>query len=183
MIKVGGRTPGEKKFSAKFRRKSRPHPLKFLVRTPWNFLSARLGIFCPHPLGFPSFASCGEPYIYGTPALEFPDLIKIMVHGGAECDPDKRTWGAAEGTPKSCLYSMTPDKDYIIDFLGGEFTEDVVVAGGFSGHGFKMAPVVGRMLVDLAIGGAAAAVQRDEEFKHFKVGRFEGNPGGNVKTF
>ncbi|KAF5785110.1 putative FAD dependent oxidoreductase, FAD/NAD(P)-binding domain superfamily [Helianthus annuus] len=133
--------------------------------------------------GFPSFASCGEPYIYGTPALEFPDLIKIMVHGGAECDPDKRTWGAAEGTPKSCLYSMTPDKDYIIDFLGGEFTEDVVVAGGFSGHGFKMAPVVGRMLVDLAIGGAAAAVQRDEEFKHFKVGRFEGNPGGNVKTF
>ncbi|KAJ0512704.1 putative FAD dependent oxidoreductase, FAD/NAD(P)-binding domain superfamily [Helianthus annuus] len=160
--------------------------------------------------GFPTFSSYGKPSIYGTPALEFPDMIKILVHGGAECDPDKRTWGDAEGTPKvvgylkewiksrfgdrinwedgpvmtqSCLYSMTPDKDYIIDFLGGEFNEDVVVAGGFSGHGFKMAPVVGRMLVDLAIGGVAAAVQRDEEFKHFKVGRFEGNPGGNVKTF
>ncbi|KAJ0742637.1 putative FAD dependent oxidoreductase, FAD/NAD(P)-binding domain superfamily [Helianthus annuus] len=159
---------------------------------------------------FPTFSSYGKPSIYGTPALEFPDLIKILVHGGAECDPDKRTRGDAEGTPKvvgylkewiksrfgdrinwedgpvmtqSCLYSMTPDKDYIIDFLGGEFNEDVVVAGGFSGHGFKMAPVVGRMLVDLAIGGAATAVQRDEEFKHFKVGRFEGNPGGNVKTF
>ncbi|MFS7913974.1 putative FAD dependent oxidoreductase, FAD/NAD(P)-binding domain superfamily [Helianthus anomalus] len=125
-------------------------------------------------------------------------------------DINKRTWGVAEGTPKvvgylkewiklrfgdrinwedgpvmtqSCLYSMTPDKDYIIDFLGGEFNEDVVVDCGFSGHGFKMAPVVGWMLVELAIGGAAAAVQRDEEFKHFKVGRFEGNPGGNVKTF
>ncbi|KAF5785109.1 putative FAD dependent oxidoreductase, FAD/NAD(P)-binding domain superfamily [Helianthus annuus] len=164
--------------------------------------------------GFPSFASCGEPYIYGTPALEFPDLIKIAIHGGRGCDPDKRTWGAAvggaEGTAKlvgylkewiksrfgdrinwedgpvmtqSCLYSITPDEDYIIDFLGGEFNEDVVVAGGFSGHGFKMAPVVGQILVDLAIGGTTAAAQRAEEIKHFKVGRFEGNPGGNVKHF
>ncbi|KAI3760078.1 hypothetical protein L1987_50468 [Smallanthus sonchifolius] len=164
--------------------------------------------------GCPSFASYGEPYIYGTPALEFPDLIKIAVHGGRECDPDKRTWGAAvagtegismavgclkewikstfgeridwEDGPvmsQSCLYSLTPDEDYIIDFLGGKFNEDVVVAGGFSGHGFKMAPVVGRILVDLASGGKAAAVQLDEEIKHFKLGRFERNPRGNVKGF
>ncbi|KAF5823890.1 hypothetical protein HanXRQr2_Chr01g0043181 [Helianthus annuus] len=38
-----GAPPGKKKFSVKFRQKSRPHPLKFSVRTPWNF-------FCPHPL-------------------------------------------------------------------------------------------------------------------------------------
>ncbi|KAD6120153.1 hypothetical protein R6Q59_026173 [Mikania micrantha] len=162
--------------------------------------------------GFPSFASYGEPYIYGTPALEFPDLIKIAVHGGRECDPDKRTWGGsdAEGTAtvvgylkewikvtfgdricwedgpvmsQSCLYSMTPDEDYIIDFLGGKFGEDVVVAGGFSGHGFKMAPVVGRILVDLAVGGTAAAAELEEEIKHFRLGRFEGNPRGNVKDF
>nr|XP_043636424.1 probable sarcosine oxidase [Erigeron canadensis] len=164
--------------------------------------------------GFPSFASYGEPYIYGTPALEFPDLIKVGVHGGRECDPDKRTWGAvtagSEGTGKvigylkewiksrfgdrvnwedgpvmaqSCLYSMTPDEDYIIDFLGGGFGENVVVAGGFSGHGFKMAPLIGKILADLAISGKAAAERRSEEIKHFKLGRFDDNPKGNVKEF
>nr|GEU56299.1 probable sarcosine oxidase [Tanacetum cinerariifolium] len=153
--------------------------------------------------GFPAFASYGEPCVYGTPALEFPDLIKVAVCGGRECDPDSRTWGPAEMVverlkgwlkvtfgdrvkwedgpvmSQSCLLSMTPDKDYVIDFLGGGFGEDVVVAGGFSGHGFKMAPVVGRILVDMVVGGKAAAVKRDEEIKWFKIGRFEGNPRGN----
>ena len=157
--------------------------------------------------GFPTFAIYAEPYIYGTPAFEFPNLIKVAVHGGRECDPDSRTWRPAkmvveylkewlkltfgdrvkwEDGPvmsQSCLYSMTPDEDYVIDFLGGRFGEDVVVAGGFSGHGFKMAPVVGRILVDLVVGGKAAAVEMDEEIKWFKIGRFEGNPRGNMKHF
>ncbi|MFS7999757.1 hypothetical protein Hanom_Chr12g01170271 [Helianthus anomalus] len=48
----GGRAhPREKKISAKFRRKSCPHPLEFFVCTPWNFPSAPLGIFRLHPLG------------------------------------------------------------------------------------------------------------------------------------
>ncbi|KAF5808042.1 hypothetical protein HanXRQr2_Chr04g0140911 [Helianthus annuus] len=34
--------PSGKKNSAKFRRKSRPHPLEFFVRTPWNFPSVPL---------------------------------------------------------------------------------------------------------------------------------------------
>ncbi|MFS7989161.1 hypothetical protein Hanom_Chr14g01273361 [Helianthus anomalus] len=50
-LRWAGAPPGKKKFSAKFCRKSRPHPLKFFVRTPWNFLSAPNGIFRPHPLG------------------------------------------------------------------------------------------------------------------------------------
>ncbi|MFS8034137.1 hypothetical protein Hanom_Chr17g01577691 [Helianthus anomalus] len=40
--KVGGRTPGENKFNVKFRRKSRPHPLEFFVRTHWNFSTTPL---------------------------------------------------------------------------------------------------------------------------------------------
>jgi hypothetical protein len=39
----------------------------------------------------------------------------------------------------SCMYSMTLDEDFVIDFLGGEFGQDVVVGG----HGFKMGPTVG----------------------------------------
>jgi sarcosine oxidase len=32
----------------------------------------------------------------------------------------------------------------------------VVIAGGFSGHGFKFAPAIGRLLADLALGDAEA---------------------------
>ena len=65
----------------------------------------------------------------------------------------------------------------MIDFLGGEFGKDVVVGGGFSGHGFKMSPVVGRILADLVLSGEAKGV----ELKHFRIGRFEENPKGNFK--
>ncbi|OUZ99203.1 FAD dependent oxidoreductase [Macleaya cordata] len=151
--------------------------------------------------GFPTFASYGEPYIYGTPSLEYPGLIKIAVHGGYPCDPDNRTWvptllgnsmsswiegrfaGQIESVDpvitQSCMYSMTPDGDFLIDFLGGEFGKDVVVAGGFSGHGFKMGPVVGRILADMVLNGEAKGV----ELKYFRLDRFEENPRGNVKEY
>lgn len=154
--------------------------------------------------GFPTFASYGEPYIYGTPSLEFPGLIKIALHCGRPCDPENRTWTTVPGTldalkewikgrfgdlvdssngplmTQSCLYSMTPDEDFVIDFLEGEFDKDVVVAGGFSGHGFKMAPIVGRILADLIINGEANGV----ELKHFQIRRFGGGKcKGNIKDF
>ncbi|KAF8400220.1 hypothetical protein HHK36_013517 [Tetracentron sinense] len=149
--------------------------------------------------GFPTFSSYGEPHIYGTPSLEYPGLIKIAVDGGNPCDPDKRTWvstllessvtqwiegrfsGRIDSTQpvftQSCMYSMTPDSDYVIDFLGGEFGKDVVIAGGFSGHGFKMGPEVGRIVADLVLNGDAMGV----ELRHFKLRRFEENPKGNMK--
>ncbi|KAL0312220.1 UNVERIFIED_CONTAM: putative sarcosine oxidase [Sesamum radiatum] len=80
---------------------------------------------------------------------------------------------------QSCMYSMTPDEDYVIDFLGGEFGEDAVVCGGFSGHGFKMGPVVGRIAAELVESGRAAGV----ELRHFRIGRFAGKCKGNVKDF
>ncbi|MFS7982300.1 hypothetical protein Hanom_Chr10g00961171 [Helianthus anomalus] len=43
-----GAPPG-KKISAKFRRKSHPHPLEFFVRTPWNFSTAPLKFFVRTP--------------------------------------------------------------------------------------------------------------------------------------
>ncbi|XP_027182919.1 probable sarcosine oxidase [Coffea eugenioides] len=152
--------------------------------------------------GFPTFSSYGEAHIFGTPSLEFPALLKILVDGGHPCDPDKRTWSASPDTlsatkewiqskfgglvdssepvlTQSCMYSMTPDKDYVIDYLDGEFGKDVVVAGGFSGHGFKMAPIIGRILADLAIDMQA----KDVDMKHFNIKRFEGNSEGNHEDF
>ena len=74
---------------------------------------------------------------------------------------------------------MTPNEDFAIDFLGGEFGKDVVVKGGFSGHGFKMSPMVGRILACLVLTREAKGV----ELKHFRIGRFEENPKGNFKEF
>ena len=50
-----------------------------------------------------------------------------------------------------CLYAMTEDGHFVIDRLPGN--EHVFVAGGGSGHGFKMGPAVGRLVADLVEGG------------------------------
>jgi sarcosine oxidase len=51
-----------------------------------------------------------------------------------------------------CLYANSPDENFIIDKLPG-FEENVSIACGFSGHGFKFVPVVGEILADLATDG------------------------------
>jgi len=53
---------------------------------------------------------------------------------------------------KICLYANSPDENFIIDKLPG-YEENVSIACGFSGHGFKFASVVGEILADLAIEG------------------------------
>lgn len=50
-------------------------------------------------------------------------------------------------TEVSCTYTTSPDCGFVIDRVG-----PVVVGAGFSGHGFKFTPVVGRLLADLADG-------------------------------
>lgn len=52
---------------------------------------------------------------------------------------------------KTCLYVNSPDENFIIDTLSED--EDVVIGVGFSGHGFKFAPVIGEILADLAFEG------------------------------
>ena len=52
---------------------------------------------------------------------------------------------------KTCLYTLTPDGHFIID-RHPQF-EQVLFGAGFSGHGFKFAPLVGEVLADLALEG------------------------------
>ncbi len=54
---------------------------------------------------------------------------------------------------KTCLYTNSPDQNFIIDYLSG-FDKDVVFATGFSGHGFKFVSVIGEILADLAMNGS-----------------------------
>jgi sarcosine oxidase len=75
---------------------------------------------------------------------------------------------AANGTlieARTCLYTMTPDGDFIIDRLPG--AEQIVIASPCSGHGFKFAPAIGDILADLATQGATA-----HDISRFALARF-----------
>jgi glycine/D-amino acid oxidase-like deaminating enzyme len=53
------------------------------------------------------------------------------------------------------LYEMTPDRHPIV---GGTTVAGFYLANGFSGHGFQHAPVVGKLLAELIVDGAASTV-------------------------
>ena len=50
---------------------------------------------------------------------------------------------------KACMYTMTPDENFAIGRDPNH--RSVVIACGFSGHGFKFAPVIGEMVVQLLL--------------------------------
>jgi sarcosine oxidase len=68
----------------------------------------------------------------------------------------------------TCMYTMTPDAHFIIDHHPRR--PNVVIACGFSGHGFKFAPIVGEILADLATGGATR-----HDVALFSARRFHGH--------
>ncbi len=75
---------------------------------------------------------------------------------------------AADGKLRAaatCLYTLSPDHDFIIDTLPG--WPQVVVASPCSGHGFKFAPLIGEILADLATTGATA-----RDISRFRLNRF-----------
>ena len=51
---------------------------------------------------------------------------------------------------ESCIYTMLPDENPVIDFVPG--TDNIIIAVGFSGTGFKLGPVTGNMIADMATG-------------------------------
>lgn len=111
---------------------------------------------------------------YGMGRLEHPAAIKVSDHSGAptirlasraerpdEARAAKTAARVARLIPGAgarldaalCLYTKTPDADFLI----GPHPEApaAVVAGGFSGHGFKFGPALGAMLADLATRGSS----------------------------
>ena len=66
----------------------------------------------------------------------------------------------------TCMYTNTPDEHFIIDRHPAY--RNVVLACGFSGHGFKFCSVVGEILADLALAGETA-----QPIDLFALRRFE----------
>ncbi|AQQ52397.1 N-methyl-L-tryptophan oxidase [Planococcus lenghuensis] len=67
---------------------------------------------------------------------------------------------------QTCIYTNSPDEDFIIDHLPEH--RNIIVACGFSGHGFKFASAVGEILSDLAIRGKTEA-----NIAGFTISRFK----------
>jgi sarcosine oxidase len=64
-----------------------------------------------------------------------------------------------------CMYTNTPDRDFIIDKHPA--SERVLVASACSGHGFKFASAIGEALADLALGEPTRC-----DLSPFAIGRF-----------
>lgn len=62
-----------------------------------------------------------------------------------------RDFGTEPTRSETCVYTMTPDEDFVLERVG-----PVVVCSACSGHGFKFAPLIGEIVADLALGGDAS---------------------------
>ena len=113
---------------------------------------------------------------YGFPMLKDNPGLKIALHApGPPADPDtldRRPQPSDEATVRQflrdvvpdadgpllsiriCMYVNSPDHHFIIDRLPS--SDRVTIACGFSGHGFKFAPVIGDALADLALNGGTS---------------------------
>ena len=140
--------------------------------------------FAPRDTGlvWPSFiryegdgTSASDFACYGLPSLA-EGGVKVGEHGtGVPVDPDgprppadpqrlqRLSDYVASHLPgldpepvgvTRCLYATTPTEDFVLDRAG-----PFVVGAGFSGHGFKFTPAVGRVLADLADGSPPPAAR------------------------
>jgi sarcosine oxidase len=71
----------------------------------------------------------------------------------------------------TCLYTLTPDEDFLLGIVPGSGGTASVVVG--LSHAFKFAPVLGRILADLASTGTTS-----HRIDRFRIDRFAPAPAG-----
>jgi len=74
---------------------------------------------------------------------------------------------------KTCLYTMTPDRDFVVDRLP-EAPGVLVVLG--AAHGYKFASVLGRILAELVVDGSTPSAGELERFTIDRPILLEANP-------
>lgn len=104
---------------------------------------------------------------YCLPQVEIPGVKAGWHHSGVEIDPSDPRPPASEAVIQAvnewierlfphlvpepikvltCLYTNTPDYHFILD--KHPTLDNVLLAAGFSGHGFKFGPIIGDLLAD-----------------------------------
>ena len=115
-----------------------------------------------------------DALFYGFPHVAWPGVKVARHHSGDLCDPDavdrrvneedERRLRTAIGNripslngpvvaSRICLYENSPDLHFLIDRVPEH--PNVIYVGGFSGHGFKFASVIGEIVADLVTHGRA----------------------------
>ena len=152
--------------------------LPFGVQLPLTVTQEQVTYFAtPHladfqPDRFPIWIWMDDPCFYGFPAFGEAGVKAGQDAGGQEVTADTRSFQPdqpalqrvkeflARRIPtalgpilytRTCLYTLTPDRDFIIDQVPG-YPEALVAIGG--GHGFKFASLIGQILSELAMDGA-----------------------------
>jgi sarcosine oxidase len=135
------------------------------------------------PDRFPVWIWMDDPSFYGFPMFG-PGVKVAQDAGGKPTDPETRTFepdpdnlarveafvakhlpsalGPIEYT-KTCLYTLTPDRDFVIDVLPDH--RNVALAIG-AGHAFKFASAIGKTLAELVLDGTT-----DANVEDFRVDR------------
>jgi sarcosine oxidase len=115
--------------------------------------------------GFPDLGDGVKAAFHGTGERTHADALDRVVHEAdtAPLRTSLEAWlpgsTAHYAGGKVCMYSLTPDEHFVL----GTHPDDarIVLAGGFSGHGFKFASAIGDVIADLLVHGQTA---RDIDF-------------------
>ncbi len=104
------------------------------------------------PYGFPDVGTGVKASVHHSrlrPAADWPgeDVAELLA-------PLLAGLGTRPLRSADCTYTLTPDEHFVV----GRHPEHdrVLVACGFSGHGFKLTPVLGEALADLAVDGSTS---------------------------
>jgi sarcosine oxidase len=148
-----------------------------------------LGVPDPGRFGadrFPVWIWMDDPSFYGFPTYGEPGPKAAQDVGGREVTPATRTFepdAAASARLdsflrrhlpsmagpalriKTCLYALTPDRDFVVDRVPGH--PDVVVLLG-AAHAYKFASVLGRIAAELVCDGETASAG---ELAAFRIDR------------
>lgn len=126
------------------------------------------------PSNFPVWIWMDDPSYYGFPTYGEATVKAAQDCGGPEVSGDRRSGRTDEAMrerlsdfmatllpssgpavrSKRCLYTLTPDRDFVISTVPGH---DTIAVGLGAAHGFKFAATFGRLLTDVATKGSTDA--------------------------
>ncbi|HYO42575.1 MAG TPA: N-methyl-L-tryptophan oxidase [Candidatus Limnocylindrales bacterium] len=127
------------------------------------------------PDRFPVWIWMDEPSFYGFPTHGHPGPKIGQDVGGRPVTPATRTFERDEDAlartmdfldahlpgmavepflTKTCLYTMTPDRDFVVDTVPGHPAVSVCLG---SAHAYKFASALGRIMAELAVDGSTPA--------------------------
>ena len=169
-------------------------------RLPLTIIQAQVTYFAaPDPARFapdrfPIWIWMDDPSFYGFPTYGEAGPKAAEDVGGDEVTPATRTFERNEAGfrrltdflerhlpdhlgpeiyTKTCLYTLTPDRDFVVDRLPDVPGVHVVLGAA---HGFKFASVLGRILAELVADGATKSAGEIERFRIDRPILLEANP-------